>query len=279
MKHCMVDLETLGTRPGSVILSIGAVFFDPASGLLGDSFHQVIDVASCCVAGLKGDHSTIKWWEKQSAEARVTYEVAFGTRVSANPAEPLVKTLEAFNSYLAVGGPAEGPKHVRLWGNGAAFDNALLREAYILANLTLAVPFFNDRCFRTLKALGSEFGVVEPEFEGERHHALADAIHQAKWALKVFEALAPSPVPEGDKGLGCLAPGTVVEVHEERAAEAFKAKQAMLPDPPAGYVAQQATGQRSGKTKQWPMCARHGQLVAMIPTSTGYVCPTCGGGA
>ncbi len=29
MKHCMIDLETLDVKPTAVILSIGAVVFDP----------------------------------------------------------------------------------------------------------------------------------------------------------------------------------------------------------------------------------------------------------
>ncbi len=34
--HIMIDLETIGTRPGSAILTIGAVRFDPAAnGLSG----------------------------------------------------------------------------------------------------------------------------------------------------------------------------------------------------------------------------------------------------
>lgn len=36
MNHLAIDLETLSLEPNAHILSIGAVFFDPATGAMGD---------------------------------------------------------------------------------------------------------------------------------------------------------------------------------------------------------------------------------------------------
>ena len=44
MNDVMVDLETLSTKPNAAIVSIGAVFFDPKTGELGDTYYQVIDI-------------------------------------------------------------------------------------------------------------------------------------------------------------------------------------------------------------------------------------------
>ena len=38
MNHLAIDLETLSLEPNAHILSIGAVFFDPATGAMGDMF-------------------------------------------------------------------------------------------------------------------------------------------------------------------------------------------------------------------------------------------------
>ena len=43
MNHLAIDLETLSLEPNAHILSIGAVFFDPATGEMGDSFYVEID--------------------------------------------------------------------------------------------------------------------------------------------------------------------------------------------------------------------------------------------
>ena len=57
----MIDLETLGIQPGSVIRSIGAVVFDPVTNTLGSTFYQNICADSCKKAGLTTDPDTIKW--------------------------------------------------------------------------------------------------------------------------------------------------------------------------------------------------------------------------
>ena len=64
----MLDIEALGSKPGSVILSIGAVKF--AGGKILHEFYRRIDPQSCIDAGLKIDVDTVMWWMKQSKEAR-----------------------------------------------------------------------------------------------------------------------------------------------------------------------------------------------------------------
>src|SRR5688572_29962905 len=66
----MLDLETLGTRPGCAILSIGAVAFDRHTGALGPEFYMVVNRKSCEAKGLTQDQSTLDWWSRQSAEAK-----------------------------------------------------------------------------------------------------------------------------------------------------------------------------------------------------------------
>jgi hypothetical protein len=270
MEHVMVDLETLGTRPGSVILSIGAAFFDPSAvgpAQLGSCFYQVIDVASSCVAGLRGDQETIAWWDKQDADVRVAYDEAFGGQ-----GEPLVKTLEAFGAWLVSQSELpDGAERVKLWGNGAAFDNALLASAYHACGLAAPWKFFNDRCFRTLKDLGRTLrGVKEPPFQGVKHHALDDAVHQATWACLVLSALSISPVPEGDQGPRTFKAGRPQRYElPGRQGGKTHAQQELMPDPPAGY----ADALRHQTAKQWPVCQEHG--VAMVPTASGFVCERC----
>ena len=78
MRNIMVDLETLGTTPGSAILSIGACVFneakeDPApiaSYWAGDNnYYRNIDLLDSTFRGLTVDPRTSKWWSEQSIEA------------------------------------------------------------------------------------------------------------------------------------------------------------------------------------------------------------------
>lgn len=162
--NIMVDLETLGTRPTSIILSIGACRV--TNGEPSDPFYRVIDVASCRDAGLTSDAATEKWWNEQDENAR---------KVFTDPNVGLVRALTDFASYIR----GFGGRSVRLWGNGSDFDNVILNNAYLAVGSISPWMFYNNRCFRTVRKLFWQ-GVTEPERQGTYHNALDDAMHQAR---------------------------------------------------------------------------------------------------
>lgn len=171
MRHVMVDIETLGTTPGSVISAIGAVEFDPATLTLGKQLYIPIDVADAQRNWFTIDASTVLWWLKQGDEARA--EMVSPQRIG------VYSALEMFLEYLQQ--DDADIENVLLWGNGASFDNVLLAAA--CDRLGLQKPkFWNDRCFRTLKSLFPIETQPKPEVP---HHAMYDAIAQAQHALEI----------------------------------------------------------------------------------------------
>lgn len=179
MNHIMLDLETLGTTPGCVIVSIGAVAFDPFAEklddvLLDDGFHTVINKESCMEALLHVDAETARWWAGQGDEARKVLQLA-----SAPDAPPLVDALDSLVGYVSTHG---NPSKALVWGNGADFDNPILTVAARHANIKLPWQWGN-RCYRTVKNL---FEFMQPDFVapkltrlGTHHNALDDAKSQA----------------------------------------------------------------------------------------------------
>src|ERR1700722_9599333 len=93
--HCSVDLETLDTVPGGVILSIGAVMFNVERIIPDSAFYTILSVQSCEAYGLTVNEETVKWWEKQSDEAR---EVLTTARYCG--ADKLQFGLGKFSGYL-----------------------------------------------------------------------------------------------------------------------------------------------------------------------------------
>lgn len=165
----MIDLETLGTRAGCGILSIGACTF-----MIDSSIYLKIDPQSCRERGLKEDPETLAWWHKQNPIARAE---AFSGK----------DTLE-----VALGGLADwlaclpaNKKDIYVWGNGADFDLPILSAAYEKVGMNVPWAPFNGRCFRTLKNL--YFDVKAPIFEGMKHSALEDAKHQSRWARLILQ--------------------------------------------------------------------------------------------
>lgn len=179
----MLDLETLSIQPDAAIISIGAVKFNPCGiiGQLGDPkdtnyrpFYAVLDLHSVVTEhGFRADGQTIKWWmsDKVSQEARAPF----------NSVEtvPLEVALSSFWEWF-------GPESMPTWGNGANFDNVILRSAFDKLHGTCPFKFYHDRCFRTVKSLYPGVEYVKPTLA---HHALSDAEAQAIHLQKLFNHL------------------------------------------------------------------------------------------
>lgn len=185
MLDIMVDLETMGTVPGSVILSIGAVAFDKTElegdtddGVNNGGFYVVVNRASCEECFLSVSKATEAWWAKQDDDARRVLDASLDVHSSL----PLATALERFNDYLGRFGERGD---VRVWGNGSDFDNALLACAYDAAKIRPYWNFWNNRCYRTLKNLATHIAM---EREGTYHNALDDARSQAKHLQRILEA-------------------------------------------------------------------------------------------
>ncbi|MBH2557173.1 3'-5' exonuclease [Serratia ureilytica] len=182
MKNLMLDLETLGKKPSAPILTIGAVLFDPRTGELGEQFYTAVDLQSVMAGKATPDADTIIWWMKQSSEARAA--------ICVEGAPSLLSALYDLNKFIRAN--VANPRSLRVWGNGAVFDNVILRESYQRECVPLPWEWYNDRDVRTIVELGREVG-FDPKrdmpFDGEHHNALADAIHQAKYVSAIYQHL------------------------------------------------------------------------------------------
>lgn len=162
----MLDLETMGTRPGFAIVAIGATKSDGAKII--DTFYRRVNLTSCIRAGLKIDPDTVLWWLKQGEAAR---------REICGEGVPLSKALEDFAVWY-------GSEALPIWGNGATLDNAMLQAAYDLAGYQTPWGYREERCYRTLK--GQYPHIEFPKDETKTyHHALHDAELQAMHLMQI----------------------------------------------------------------------------------------------
>nr|WP_318526653.1 3'-5' exoribonuclease [Escherichia coli] len=178
--HLMIDIETMGKNPNAAIISIGAIFFDPQTGDMGPEFSKTIDLDT---AGGVIDRDVIKWWLKQSREAQsaiLTDEI------------PLDDALLQLREFIDEN---SGEFFVQVWGNGANFDNTILRRSYERQGIPCPWRYYNDRDVRTIVELGKAIDFdarTAIPFEGERHNALDDARYQAKYVSAIWQKLIPS---------------------------------------------------------------------------------------
>lgn len=172
MADVMIDLETLGTRPDCVILTLGAVKFDPYSlDEPKDGLYFRLDVDEQIVKGRDVNEDTLAWWGKQAEAVR---EEALGenNRISVDNAH------KQLNKFL-VGVDS-------IWAQGPVFDIVILENLYRQYGWPAPWQYWQIRDCRTL------FGVHgDPRSKNrEGHHdALADCIYQAQGVQQIYSQL------------------------------------------------------------------------------------------
>jgi hypothetical protein len=168
----MLDLETLGTRPGCVILTLGAVKFDPYSlKEPGPGIYFRVDVDEQTALGREVQEDTMQWWLEQVEDVR---EEALGEhdRVSLNT------MYRDLNRFLV------GVDNI--WAQGPLFDFAILEHLYRQMGWPTPWHYWQIRDSRTL------FGVHgDPRVKGKAglHNALEDCVSQATAVQQIYNRL------------------------------------------------------------------------------------------
>lgn len=172
--HFMIDLETLSLDSNAKIVSIGAVAFD-WRGIHDDFYVAHLDPDG------QGDAvvstSTLDWWAAQSPDVRAVLDL---------PPDNV-----PFHLGRLAGWMLEASRNQEIdgvWGNGASFDNVVLKNLYQRLGYPLPWKYSADRCYRTIKNLA--VNDAEPvESEGVEHNALDDARYQARRLIAINDAL------------------------------------------------------------------------------------------
>lgn len=162
--HGTIDLETLDTKPGSTIISLGAVKFNP---LNDDEPHSElyikIDLDEQDKLGRSVSEDTLAWWAKQDA-AIMEEALDPEGRLSVND------TLKQLSKWC-VGVDV-------IWGQGYGFDMTILEDLYRSVGVPIPWNFWQIRDSRTLLACLDRD--PRKDMQQNLHNALADAYYQAK---------------------------------------------------------------------------------------------------
>ena len=181
----MLDIETVSTKKNALILSIGAVLFNRATGEIGHKREWVLENAF--VGGYHICPRTQKWWSEQGQEAK--------DRLFNNPNKVETKVaLQELTALIIENTTGTGYGRARIWGNGPTFDLTIIDNAYHVEGLS-GQPwnYGNERDVRTMVDLGRELLNFDPKkdmpFVGVKHSAADDAEHQATYVSEIFMKL------------------------------------------------------------------------------------------
>jgi len=183
MKDIMLDLETIDITPTAAIVAIGAVHCNLTTGEQADTFYRVVDFDGQLELGMSIRAKTMYWWMEQSEAARQA--------ICQEQKSSLRDACGNFKQWLL--SIDESGERLRLWGNGASFDNAIIRYAFSRFDAEFPVKYWNDRDMRTVvgfypKKLQEDWRNNNRR-RGAHHNALADAKHQVKYCSDILKEL------------------------------------------------------------------------------------------
>lgn len=153
MNHLMIDFETLDTSFSPVLLSVGAVVFEPERGLVSlpsentnglsnpGTFYRSLSTETSFALGGTISSDTLRFWINQSPEA--TRRAFAG-----------ISSIRQAMIDLATFAKHYGAEFV--WSNGATFDIVIARGYFEKLKLEWPFKYFNERDTRTLWALGGD---------------------------------------------------------------------------------------------------------------------------
>ena len=161
----MIDIESLDTSPNCVILTIGAVRFDPRGmGVVEklelrptieeqtDKYNRVIN------------EDTLRWWSTQSEAAM---EEAMGDRDRVSFRDCMETLYKFCWNRRAV------------WSNGASFDVVAMESAWRQLDMRIPWPYYTVRDTRTLYEIAG-VSLKDAKYKTmTTHKAVEDAEHQA----------------------------------------------------------------------------------------------------
>ena len=178
----VIDIETLGRKPNSIILSIGAVGIDFRSYAMDKGIHVNIDPDECEFYGLEREDETVRWWKNQSPVARQR-TMDPKTRVD------LKVALQTLTDYVyAMCGKG---RTYEVYSCGTDFDISILCNAYLAVGMVAPWPFWAVRDFRTLREW---FPMVKaPTKNAGCHDALNDATFEAAHLLAIWKHVHGTP--------------------------------------------------------------------------------------
>ena len=177
--HIMIDIESLDTSPYCVILTIGAVRFDPRGIGVAErlelrptiedqteKFNRVINEA------------TLTWWAGQSEAAQ---EEALGDR----DRMPLRECMEKLSKFCW--------NKKAVWSHGAPFDIVVMETTMRQLEMPIPWPYYSVRDTRTLYDIAGV--ALKDGGHTTTHKAVEDAERQAIVVQQAYTKLIKAGLP------------------------------------------------------------------------------------
>lgn len=174
----MIDIESLDTSPNCVILTIGAVTFNPKGTGVVDRLELRPTIDEQTEKFNRSiSEGTLAWWSSQSPEA---IEEAMGDQNRQSFKECMELLYKFCWNRRAV------------WSNGAGFDIVVMESAWRNLDMQIPWPYYTVRDTRTLYDIAG-VSLRDKKYNTKTtHKAIEDAEHQALVVQDAYKKLIKS---------------------------------------------------------------------------------------
>lgn len=163
--NIMIDIETLGTRYGDVMLCAYTCMFNPEKRDVGNVKTFYFDISQSLARGFKIEGDTLMWWLKEDSE--LLYEIL--QKGNFNQLEMEVERL-----FYEINGCD------KVWCKGASFDFPILKAYFDSFRMKCPWEYHQERCLR------HAFDFIEQDYVGKKH-SKDDVANQITNLFKFYE--------------------------------------------------------------------------------------------
>jgi hypothetical protein len=185
----MVDLETMGTDPNTVILTVGAVPFGGDGNLImEDNFYFYERVQLQSYDKYKNGEfnfswDTLIWWLKQDKDP---LEDAFLLQ----PRYPIWVVMQDFANWISIVCNMCNDNKINIWSHGKDFDVVVLQNAFKVCGIVCPWKYWDTRDTRTLYALaGIDMRDISMTKGFKSHNAVGDCFKQIEGIRRAYNVI------------------------------------------------------------------------------------------
>ena len=192
----MLDIETLGTEPDSIVTELGIYTFSKNESYTSASLYGRVGITDQIRVGRTMSSSTLKWHFEKNAVNFLEYIDADKSNID--------DALSALKLFVEAEKRKMPGCKIYIWANSPTFDIIILKDLYKSLGYPIEETIFNEDLFkyqtimdyRTIVKLidKEDLDLIKQEVESESeegsyHNALYDAIHQSKVLMKIAHYL------------------------------------------------------------------------------------------
>lgn len=189
VKHLIFDLETLGKKSSSVILSLACVVFrfeddEGFDDYIKSGFYVKFNPIEQLKSGRTTDKDTITWWKSQEPSAR---KITMPSDDDVSVKEGLTKLVE----YIRKSG--YDWKHSYCWSRGNYFDFPIIENVFEQYGIALPFNIWKIRDIRTMIDVMTGSGNGDYELKNGypknfiKHNCLHDAAIDIMKMKEIFK--------------------------------------------------------------------------------------------